>query len=151
MLQERMTQGRIARWNVSPVWEPTVAVGLGMFIYLALREPGIVAFRWVAALGVRPAVDVIRTYLAPMRSLTPDVVLFSLPTALWAFALVTVVAHIWRAQPGRARTVWLAITIALAIGLELGQLCGLVVGTFDGHDLVGTGLGVTIPLIRSRT
>jgi hypothetical protein len=122
-----------------------------MFIYLAFRSPGILAFCWVASLGLLPAVDAVRSTAAPVRSYLPDVLLFSLPTALWAFALVAVMAHIWRGQTARARHAWLAVSIVFAVGLEFGQLCGFIPGTFDANDILTTGLAVTIPLTRSRS
>ena len=72
--------------------------------------------------------------LAPVRDRLPDVVLFSLPDALWIYALVSVLGALHHERG--VRTGWLGAAVVVGVGWELGQLAGLIAGTFDPADLV---------------
>jgi len=108
-----------------------VPIVLGMFIYLFYRSTGLL---YVSVIG-----DTGRELLTSLRSLSegttlPKWVVFSLPNALWVYALTSVTLLLlakseWKDQAA------LGIGLIGGAGMEMGQLIGMVPGTFSSTDL----------------
>ena len=115
------------------------ALALHAGLPLALAGAAYVLFRsrtlryWgvLDAAGIGGALDPARAAVAPAIDALPEPLLFSLPDALWLYALIFALGWV---QPGRVR--WLVAGVALGAGVELAQLVGVVGGTFDPVDLV---------------
>src|SRR4051794_32919063 len=60
---------------------------IGAAIYLSWRTPTLLVFQWVDAVGLHAGLTAIRTHLAFTRPYMPDLLLFSVPDALWVYAL----------------------------------------------------------------
>jgi hypothetical protein len=93
-------------------------------------------FSWLEALGLT-------TLLAGMRSMVkgvvphlPEWVLFSVPDALWLYALTITLAYLWWDHPSWLRFFMFMIGPSLAIGHEFAQSLGVFRGTFDPVDLI---------------
>jgi hypothetical protein len=87
---------------------------------------------------------VARGALAPMTAGLPEVVVWSLPFALWVFASMRLLRG----------TRWVGVPLAAAVAAELGQLLGLVPGVFDPIDLlaiVGAGALASIGSAPAET
>ena len=69
------------------------------------------------------------------------------PDALWAYALMSLVILVWRDQPGMGRRLWMAATVAVVAGWEVGQGAGLVPGSFDPRDLVFSVAGCALAML----
>lgn len=77
-----------------------------------------------------PSVENTRLWAASFANDLPAWVIFSLPDALYTYALAAFVLLIWR----RAN-LWLGVAVSIGILPEIGQGVGLVPGIFDPVDL----------------
>lgn len=120
---------------------------LGGVIYIAWRSRTLLMFRWFEIVGVdvQPTRDALSEF-AP----TSDVVLFSLPNALWAYALVSFFCIVWHEQPGTTARLWIAAACTLAVAPEIGQSLGFISGTFDRLDLLTASAAVCAALSQHR-
>lgn len=113
-----------------------VAIGAG--IYVLWRTQRLPVFDWLTWAGFSGVVEWLRQ-VAPAASALPDWVIFTLPDALWVYAVTACAALIWVDAPGTwARRFWLSGGLVMGAGSELGQAFGIVPGTFDPHDLVAS-------------
>lgn len=109
---------------------------VGTAIYVGFRSPRLLGWRWGESLGVYDVTRAARDAIRSTHVALPDWIVFTLPDALWQYALAFAMAHIWWRSPKRERWAWLALPVALGPGAELAQALGLVPGTFDPLDLV---------------
>jgi hypothetical protein len=136
----------MSRFAVSHCAAP---LGLGGFIYLSWRPTGLLMFDWAEALGLGSVLAAWRGAVAPSGELVPEAVLYSLPDALWVYALTAWFSRTWPSP--RLRGKWLGAGLALGVGGELGQLAGVVPGTFDPVDLVGCAAAAGAGWLAGRT
>ncbi len=99
-------------------------VAVGTAIYIGWRDQQMLVFRWIDAVGANWLV------VRPDISL-PGWVKNCLPDGCWVYAYTSWMLMIWRRM-----NVWVVTGVVLAVGGELGQLVGLVVGTYDNIDMV---------------
>ncbi len=107
---------------------------LGGLIYACWRDQNLPMFRWFDLAGLAPLVEKLRIATAPLLVKLPFWFQFSLPDALWVYALTAFMALIWKGRDSRLKLVWLSMGLLLGAGSELGQLAGLVPGVFDPFD-----------------
>jgi hypothetical protein len=101
-----------------------VPITLGASIYVGWRSTDLLVFRWIEWFGAGSLI------LRPDFAL-PSWVLYSLPDGCWVYACTSWMLLIWgRLVP------WVWTGVVLAVGAELGQLVGLVPGTYDHLDMV---------------
>lgn len=144
--------GRLRRAAWLHVWLPLVVGGL---LYLLARPTGIRLFAWLEAAGLGASVGFARDVAYPIAVWLPAWLRFSLPNALWVYAFAWLLSYVWAHRPTRESVPWLLVAPGLAIGWEVGQLTGLVPGTFDVLDLAFV-LGASVlalhqPLSRLQT
>lgn len=109
---------------------------LGVFIYLAWRTPTILLFHWIDAACLTGPVHNLRAWMQPLRTAIPDIVVFSLPTALWTYAITVFNVELWRDQPASTgKLIWFVAGALLSVGGEIGQRTAQLPGTFDAVDL----------------
>jgi len=123
----------------------------GAAIYLLLRAPTLLVFGWVDAAGGEAALRAARGHTLAYARALGDTALFSAPDALWVYALTAAMLLVWRGQPGRARHAWIVSGVLLGAGSELGQLAGVVPGTFDGRDLLVSVGAFALALLLTPT
>jgi hypothetical protein len=109
---------------------------VGGGIYLAWRDTSLLMFHWLDAVGGLAPLHPLRVAAAPLRPSLPDWLLFSVPDGAWVYACVAFFGRLWLDGPRLARAFWTGLGPALAIGGEVGQIVGLVPGTFDVADVV---------------
>ena len=109
-----------------------VAAGAG--VYLLWRAPTLAGFGWARAAGLGGVVESARTWAAGARPHVPDLVLFTLPDALWAYALTAALALVWRRARGRAGAAFVGLGAVLIVGGEAAQALGALPGTGDPAD-----------------
>lgn len=114
-----------------------VPVFSGALLYVGFRAEHLVGWRWADAIGLGAAARSLRDLLRIGPEL-PAWVRFTLPDALWVYALTFVIARLQRGATPAERAAWLATAFALGPGAELGQAAALVPGTFDPADLIAT-------------
>ena len=90
---------------------------------------------WARALGLESGAQAVRRSLSVTTHALPDWVRFSLPDALWVYALTFTVIALQRRSSPLVRAAYLMVPLVLGPGAELAQAVGLVPGTFDPTDL----------------
>jgi len=102
---------------------------LGALVYLTLREDTAHFLALLDASWLATALP------AKWQGQAPAWVLFQLPDAAWGYALGAALGLVWRHGAPVGRALWLAVGLALTLGLELGQAAALMPGRFDLLDL----------------
>ena len=108
-----------------------LAILMGGMIYIFLRPSEHVFFA--------------RHYPLSQSLHLPELIIFSLPNGLWAFAYALIITRIWLGSKSWLKYFWMASIPVLVIGFEVLQLAGIISGTFSMQDiafgLVGLVLG----------
>ena len=89
-------------------------------------------FGWARTLGMYDRLSFWRRSVSTDG--IPEFVIFALPDGLWLFSYIVTIATVW---DFRMRQCWLSI-IALPVVAcvsEMGQISGIVPGTFDMADM----------------
>jgi hypothetical protein len=107
---------------------------LGGLIYICWRDQNLLMFRWFDLAGLEPLIAKLRIATTPLQVKLPIWFQFSLPDALWVYALTAFMALVWKGRDSRLKFAWLSMGLLLGAGSELGQLAGLVPGVFDPFD-----------------
>jgi hypothetical protein len=114
------------------VLTPVTAGGL---IYVRWRNPNLLMIKWFRALGLETVVDWMRTGAVESSSRSFWLA-YSLPDGLWVYALTALMVFLWRDARSPMKFLWPSLGLLLGVGSELGQLAGVVPGSFDVIDLV---------------
>lgn len=123
------------RAALAHVLSPLLAGGL---LYLGARSDELLYWRWARAIGVEHALRAVREALSFLAH-APSWVRFTLPDALWVYALTATVCLLHRRPRG-----YLLVPLALGPGAELLQAAGVLAGTFDPLDLIATTLALVL-------
>ena len=110
-------------------------LAIGSLIYVLARPTGIRVFGWLDSVGLASTVAGARDATRSVVASLPGWLRFSLPNALWVYSFAWLLSALWGHRPTRASIPWLFVAPALGVGWELGQLVGLVPGTFHLLDL----------------
>ena len=108
----------------------------GLSIYMLFRVQSLIIFDWFVGAGLSEYVELLRVSSASLIDFIPGFVVFSLPDALWVYSLTSLMLIIWNGSGGTSRLIWISLGLVLGAGAEVGQLLGLVRGTFDAVDLL---------------
>jgi hypothetical protein len=106
----------------------------GTFIYITERPTSLVAFGWLAVLGLGDAVSALRGWSDARLVGGGDWILWSMPAGLWAFAGAIAMRLVWWRDYSRVSVLWFVTIPLLGVASEFGQLGG-VPGTFDVADI----------------
>jgi hypothetical protein len=104
---------------------------IGAAIYLLYRSTHLLVFEWLTACRLLPWVLLAREYCAGFQ--LPEWLLYSLPDGLWVYAITSWMILIWSRNPPLP---WLLVGVMLGCGGELGQIVGIVPGTYQHLDMV---------------
>ncbi|MFT5686355.1 MAG: hypothetical protein ACI8RZ_007311 [Myxococcota bacterium] len=121
------------RYFLLAVVLPIVVGGL---IYILFRTDTLLMFQWAETLSLSDSITRGRAAAAPLTPWVPGFVLFSIPDGVWVFSATAFFARLWHDGPLWIRAAWIGAAPAMAIGGELGQIVGLVPGTFDVLDIL---------------
>lgn len=119
----------------------------GGLIYVLFRTTTLKMFVWYETIGLGGLTKGLRKLTFQFANELPDWILFSLPDGLWIFSYVCLMLAIWQNSISSKNAFWILIIPILAIGSEIGQLFGIIVGTFDFTDLLFYIFGMTLPFI----
>ena len=119
-------------------------IGLGALIYLLFRGSHLLVFQWVTAIGLDPLLDPLRRACEASRP--HDLIVFSVPDALWVYATTSLMVVAWRSSSNLLRVPWIHAGWALALAAELGQAVAIVPGTYDAMDLGCCLVAFIVPL-----
>ncbi|MFV0247684.1 MAG: hypothetical protein ACK5H1_01815 [Tenacibaculum sp.] len=124
-----------------------LALLCGGFIYILFRTTTLKMFGWYKVIGLGGAINKLRNWTFQFADDLPEWILFSLPDGLWIFSYVCLMLAIWHNSVSLKNSFWILAVPILAIGSEIGQFLGLVIGTFDFTDLLFYIFGMTLPFI----
>jgi hypothetical protein len=113
------------------------AMLIGGMIYLIWRPETLLMFAWAEQLSLLQVVDALREFGREFLPNPPDWVLNSLPHALWIFSGIIFLGAVWKEESLRWFILWSFGLIAISIFSELGQISGLLPGTYDFGDIAG--------------
>lgn len=109
----------------------------GGLVYICWRDPNLLMFRWLRAIGLEPSIDWLRVGTASAQTALPHWLVYSLPDGLWVYALTALMILLWRGVHSLPLKIsWLSLGLLLGAGSELGQLAGVLPGAFDPVDLL---------------
>jgi hypothetical protein len=118
-------------------------IACGAAIYVGWRSPHLMVQGWLRELGLGGAAATVRAHARCVR--LPGFVKFSMPDALWCYALVAHFGRLWKGT--RGGLAWAAAAVIAALSSELGQLVGVVPGTFDPADLASVACACALALL----
>ncbi|WP_073408820.1 hypothetical protein [Flavobacterium johnsoniae] len=122
----------------------------GSLIYILFRTSTLRMFGWFDKLGILTTINDIRTISVNYSNNLPNLILYTLPDGLWMFSYVSLILFLWKNEIKNENLFWLFIIPIISIISELGQVIGLVPGTFDPSDLLMYFLGTSLPFIIYR-
>lgn len=142
----RQSVGRLpgfTRFPCSKIYKFLVAaisLVVGGAIYIVARPLDLLLFEWAEYLKIKDWILVVRgSWLSDFLK-GEELIVYSLPNALWLFSGLLALDCIWRKKPenrlpGEGK-MWLSLFFAIAIFLEVGQGVKYLPGTFDWTDII---------------
>ncbi len=116
-------------------------ISIGTLIYLLFRPLHLTVFHWVSTIGLYSSVIKARA-LFDIGYLIPGWVIYSLPNGLWAYSFMFFMSFIWGDVNSLGKILFIVLVAFLSVGSELGQLFGLIPGTFCLADVVTYAIGL---------
>ncbi len=110
---------------------------LGLIIYLGFRDNLII--------NKLIHMEVIKDYCLLIK--LPNWVIYSLPDALWMFALILLVVTIWNFTLSKSCIIWIIISFLTGILFEILQKPRFIKGTFDYIDLIFIIVASIFPIL----
>jgi hypothetical protein len=105
-------------------------------------------FKWANFLRVSSEIEYFRQLIIDINFQITDWAAFTLPDALWGYSLTAFMIITWRNNLTSKNSIfWLSIGPLFCILPELGQMVGLVMGTFDRMDLLFCVIASIAPFI----
>jgi hypothetical protein len=109
---------------------------LGFAIYTLWRSTKLLMFRAYQQAGLYPFILALRAHTSGVKHLIPELILYSVPDALWVYGATALLGYLWRNDPRRyVQWFWTLVPVCIAVGSEFGQLFKLITGTFDWADV----------------
>jgi hypothetical protein len=131
----------------------TIAISpiiIGGLIYLTYRVDTLKMFTWFDKIGTTSFVNFLRKNDFLQGLHIPNWVKYSLPDALWIFSFTYSMLLLWQFKLTRTNAFWIFIAPTTGLFLEIGQLFGVIPGTFDIMDLLFLIIAMTIPFLNSQ-
>ena len=107
----------------------------GALIYLCFRSNSLIMFNWFDFFHLNFVTSFFRENFYTYNAILPDWFKFSLPDALWIYALNSTLYIIWD-KKFIGINPWFIIALFIAPFHEFLQLLNIVPGTFDVIDLI---------------
>jgi hypothetical protein len=116
---------------------------VGSAFYIFYRPTNIIIFDLLSAIGVRPVLSSLRSFLQTELPIKNEDMLYSVPTGLWAFSLLSFVLIVWSGRTSIIKYLSIFTAVVVVEGSEIGQLAFLP-GTFDMNDLACNSAGLAL-------
>lgn len=110
-------------------------LGIGILIYIFWRSPTLKIFVWLDVAGLSSEILRTRQWVYPYGEVLPKWIIFSLPAALWMYAMVSWFQMALLPSDRQSRWIWLSAAFILGVGSEVGQLFQTIPGIFDSSDV----------------
>ena len=122
-------------------------LSLGCFIYISFRQDTLLMFNWFDKINVSEVISDYRFFTLPLAEKLPTWFLYSLPDGLWLFSFCSVLLAVWNNTISKHNIYWLLSVPTIGIVSEIGQLAGIVTGTFDIFYLTFYLGGIVLPIL----
>ncbi|MFT5229871.1 MAG: hypothetical protein ACI9EV_003025 [Urechidicola sp.] len=119
----------------------------GGFVYISFRQDTLKMFRWFDSINLSETISRLRLLTLPLTDHLANWFLYSLPDGLWLFSYITVLLIVWKNTISKHNIHWLLLVPSIAIFSEIGQLIGIVPGTFDILDITFYFGGTVLPIL----
>ncbi|MDR0228198.1 MAG: hypothetical protein LBI72_03950 [Flavobacteriaceae bacterium] len=120
---------------------------IGGLIYLTYRSDTLIMFDWFYKIGLSDVIYFLRSNEFLHKLSVPNWVKFSLPDALWLFSFNYILLVLWDFNINKHSIFWLLLASIIGVFSEIGQLIGIVPGTFDIVDLALLLIAALIPFL----
>ena len=120
---------------------------LGGLVYISFRQDTLKMFSWFDRVNLSGVISELRLSTLPLTDHLPNWFLYSLPDGLWLFSYLSVLLVVWDNTISKQNIHWLLLVPAVAVFSEIGQLFGVVPGTFDIFDLTFYLGGTVLPIL----
>ena len=120
---------------------------LGGLVYISFRQDTLKMFSWFDRVNLSGVISELRLSTLPLTDHLPNWFLSSLPDGLWLFSYLSVLIVVWDNTISKQNIHWLLLVPAVAVFSEIGQLFGVVPGTFDIFDLTFYLGGTVLPIL----
>jgi hypothetical protein len=120
---------------------------LGGLVYISFRQDTLKMFSWFDRVNLSEVISELRLFTLPLTDHLPNWFLYSLPDGLWLFSYLSVLLVVWDNTISKQNIHWLLLVPAVAVFSEIGQLFGVVPGTFDIFDLTFYLGGTVLPIL----
>lgn len=120
---------------------------LGGFVYISFRQDTLKMFSWFDSINLSAVISELRLFTLPLSDHLPNWFLYSLPDGLWIFSYLSVLLVVWDNVISKYNIHWLLLLPIIAIVSEIGQLFGIIPGTFDIFDLTFYIGGTILPIL----
>ncbi len=124
-------------------------ISFGTLIYLLFRPLHLTVFHWAQTIGMYSTVIKARA-LFDIGYLMPEWVIYSLPNGLWAYSFMFFMSFIWGDAKSLSKTFFIVLVVVLTVGSEVGQLLGLVPGSFCLADMLFYTFGLFAGYLLSK-
>jgi hypothetical protein len=114
----------------------------GGIIYILYRPHKPLFFDWFHFQGIINWLNFTQTIYWSGSTNFHTWIIFSLPTALWAFAYSSVITRIWSGNSSSIKHIWYGTIPILVFGFEVLQFFGLIRGTYCPIDIAMGTLGI---------
>lgn len=120
----------------------------GGLIYLTYRVETLKMFGWFDSMKATDFINFLRTNDFLQTINLPEWIKYSLPDALWIFSFTYFMLTIWKFKITQSSAFWIFLAPVIGLFSELGQLYGVVPGTYDPVDLILIIVAMTVPFLK---
>lgn len=117
---------------VAILFHGILPVFVGGIIYITWRSSSLLMFHWFEAMNLIDIINIMRSNAFSV----PKWFIYSLPSGLWIYSFTFILTYVWYDSKSNLKYFWIALAPIVAIGSEIGQLFGIVPGTYDFTDIL---------------
>jgi hypothetical protein len=125
---------------------------VGGLIYIVSRPKSLKMFKWFENINIDNLTNSIRDEFIHIEY--PYWVKYNLPDFLWVFSFTSLILIIWNKKIVSENISYIIFPVSVGVLSEIGQLFGIINGTFDLMDILFYSLGgllSTLIFINSKS
>lgn len=145
-LNYNMIWGEMMSRRYSIIIHCVLPIFTGSIIYILFRPTSLLMFSWLEQLQLMHHVYYVRQMVNQVSSI-PEIVVYSLPHALWTYSFMSSFYFVWKGQNSFFEYFWYMLVMIFSLGGEVGQALDFIPGTFDYFDLVLSLIACICPFI----
>ena len=112
---------------------------IGGLIYIVSRPKSLKMFKWFENLNIDKLTNLIRDEFIQIDY--PYWIKYNLPDFLWVFSFTSLILIIWDKKIVNENIYYIIFPVSVGILSEIGQLFGLINGTYDLMDILFYSFG----------